>query len=385
MKEIKLRSFSLVLIVQAFILLMAWQLSHLLPFYERISPRIIIIYFFDFTFLLFLLYVFFYFNKFYYKGINVFFENTLRRLVEDNILLIFIVFLFILLESIPRIPLVLSGVSREDLVFEFGRSRFIMFITMPILILTGISIVFSYSYKIRFLLIASFFLLVIYSLSRSEILKLIYIIMVIIPFGSDKKIYLKMFFLMLLLALLGAVSTIYQGRSVTIISAAVNMSESLFKYTTFSMYLGDLVIDKFEHDYEKILFPFFGFFSERFLSLFSSLDNPVGVNNSRFVSEFILLGYSNALSANVVYPWNTWFYAMYGSIGIIIKAIYTYLLLHFTFRCKLFITHVFFLFSFLVTQFSKHPFINNDAAYLVVSCLFLDVFIKYFKNKKLRY
>ncbi|WP_282175218.1 hypothetical protein [Vibrio diabolicus] len=170
--------------------------------------------------------------------------------------------------------------------------------------------------------------------------------------------------------------TLYQGRGDSISSAMFLTTDALFKYRAFSYYLSEILIDKLSGDYEKVLFPIFGFFSERLLSIFSYLQNPISIPGSNFISNFHRLGSENYLVANVIYPYWSWFVAVYGVTGLIIKSLFSFTLLYLFFRYGFYLLTLYWLNVLLFTQQIIHPFMNNDAVYAFLAILALDIYLK---------
>ncbi|MEK0160753.1 hypothetical protein WLQ65_16670 [Pseudoalteromonas piscicida] len=311
-----------------------------------------------------------------------FFESVL--FIRKTFLLWLVLTIFALIVLFPRLELILLGISREEIV-ALGRDRVMMLLTPISLVLASISILSVNPLRVKLVTFSLFIIVTVYSLSRAEILNLLFFLAVLISFSSiekKKENIRKLFIYFFLLLALSAVITIYQGRSVNLERAVVNMMEALFKYSAFSMYLSEIVVQKVNLDFEKLYFPFFGFFSERFLSIFAELDNPIGVDGSSFVSEFHSLGYTNALSANVVYPWWPWFYALYGWIGLIFKSVYIYLLLLLFKTCNLRFSLLYFFYVLFFLQYKKHPFLNNDSVYFFVAIISLDLICNMFMKRR---
>lgn len=370
------RIFYLPLTLSVTILLGGFYLTNVLPFNTLVPIYIQVGFVLDVMFTLFAISIFSYFNSGFVKRYTTFFTYDCKLFFEETYWFWVLLLVCALVLLLPRLNMISNGISREDIV-TLGRSRFMMIITPIALIVTASVLSFGGSFRVKVVFISLFFISMIYSLSRSEILNLIYFLVVLISFNEVKNRNLKkvgIYFL--ILACLSAFITIYQGRSQNFERATFNMLEALFKYTAFSMYLSDVVINKLSMDFEKIFFPFFGFISERFLSIFAELNNPIGVDNSEFVSKFHSLGSTNALSGNVVYPWWPWFYTIYGWFGLVLKFLYVTFLLFFINKLKLHFTMIYFVFILFFLQYKKHPLLNNDSVYFLLSILALDIAIK---------
>lgn len=359
--------------------------ANILPFYKPLSFDILLAALLDWFLSLLMVVVVFASCKGVISFINESFDNDYRFCIErlKPVLCFFVLVLFYLIYE--RIDIIISGATREMLVFDEDKSRWLMILSPLFTMLTAISFVYSYSVSTRLICAIGLICVMIYSLSRTELLTCSTLaITALVLKGVSLKSIFRLFIVICLIVFLGATMTILQGRAESIDVAINSLLESLFKYRAFSLYLSEYSIDAAKNNFEMILFPFFGFFIERFLSLFSALSNPISVNGSTFVSDFRFLGAGTALSANVLYPWWSWFFGVFGVFGVVIKAFFSFLLFYiFKFHLKLCVLYL--LYVSLFSGFVKHPFLNNDSVYFILVFVALDVFVLYssaFKAKK---
>lgn len=355
-------------------------LMNYLPFYSDVKNITVLLTFTDVFITYFVFYFFFRCHKSLGEKLVSYFVK-LSEFLSRTLWFWLLVLIGMLVFSYERFELILSGIGREDLISEYGRNRYMMFFSPITLLLCSLSWVLNYRLGLKVVFTLSLVLSVFYTLSRSDILNFIYLSIVVwsicgLKFSESKQII----FLFLAMFFLSSVITILQGRTDQVTSAVINMSEALVKYNLFSMYLSEIVVEKMGDDYEKILFPFFGFFSERFLSIFFELTNPISVQGSTFISDFVLLGHATSLAANVNYPWWSWFYALYGPVGLVIKAVYMYALLLLFYKFRLYITFTFFCYLLVFVQFRRHILINNDAVYFFLGIFLFEIVFKICTN-----
>ncbi|MCH5051762.1 hypothetical protein [Pectobacterium aquaticum] len=286
--------------------------------------------------------------------------------------LLFVTFFFVL----QRIDLILLGVTREELVFDEDSNRFIMFLSSFFVFTCGVALSYQFKLIMKVMLIIGVLLVCTYNLSRSEIQTLLFVVIICQVFIgiSLRKL---LFFLLFSICIVSVVCliTIYQGRADSMPTAFNDLYNSFFKYKAFSFYLSEFAINKIEGDFEQILYPFFGFFIERFLSAIEHVSNPISVQGSDFISTFRNLGLTSAFDANVLYPWWSWFYGVYGIIGIFIKSIYCFFILYGLSKSRFYFLYLYALYVFLIANFYRHPLLNADSLYALVSFIILDVFL----------
>ena len=112
------------------------------------------------------------------------------------------------------------------------------------------------------------------------------------------------------------------------------------------------------------------------------MSDPISVQGSSFVSDFVSLGPTTAYSANVVYPWWAWFYVSYGFWGLIFKGLYCFFLGFFIVVAKMPITYFYFVYVMLFGSWIRHPFLNNDSVYIIISAVLLDFVFKFSSSLK---
>ena len=309
-----------------------------------------------------------------YKILKVFDYLTFYGLkLKKNLIILLIAFLYPVYLLYRNFTLVLiNGFNREALillpsnVIEYILSSF-FFILVPC------SIVYNYEKKTRLLIIGGALFFMAYQLSRSPIF---FIGLCTLLLFSFKGIIINKFKLLLsicLLSILLGVTTIYQGRAESILEGFLNVSDALFRYRSYSFYLAQFVFEASD-GIDKILFPFFGWFSERSLTIFLDLEQPISTSGSDFVYKFRYIG---RYRPNVLYPWWAFFYAKFGFIGLFLKMVYSFIIFRILVAIKLPLTLLYFLYILLFYQFVRHPFINASGAYTFISIIFLDIILKY--------
>ncbi|MBA0217468.1 oligosaccharide repeat unit polymerase [Pectobacterium brasiliense] len=286
--------------------------------------------------------------------------------------LLFVTFVFVL----QRIDLILLGVTREELVFDEDSNRFIMLLSSFFVFTCGVALSYQFKLIMKVMLIIGILLVCTYNLSRSEIQTLLFVILIcqiFIGISLRKLLFFSLFSICIVSVV--CLITIYQGRADSMPTAFNDLYNSFFKYKAFSFYLSEFAIKKIEGDFEQILYPFFGFFIERFLSAIEHVSNPISVQGSDFISTFRSLGSTSAFDANVLYPWWAWFYGLYGIIGIFIKSIYCFLILYGLSKSRFYFLYLYVLYVFLISSFYRHPLLNADSLYALVSFIILDAFL----------
>ena len=331
--------------------------------------------------LIFSLLVFVFFTlyiRYRYKSAAIFFTVSDQDL--KNLLLLFLAISPILFYLIyNKFLIILGGTTREELISS-DSSR-IMLIAVP-MVTVGFPLFFVFCKK-TIVTMFVFLLLIavsIYSLSRAGFLIAMFMVMVVWFMRTENSgrniSKSNLIFWMVVFILISGLMTISQGRADTIFSGLNNAWDSFFKYRGFSFHLANRVVDLKDYNFSHALYPFFGFGYERVSSIFYDFSTPISVKGSTFVTDFVLLGSSRAYAANVLYPWWVWFYASFGYIGIIFKAIFCLFLLNIFFIFRMKISYFYFSFTILFGACIKHPFLNNDSLYFFISVMLIDLVLK---------
>jgi len=293
--------------------------------------------------------------------------------LERNFILLFIAFLYPVYLIYRNFTLVLvNGFNREALillptnVIEYILSSF-FFILLPC------SIIYNYEKKTRLIIIGGAFFFMAYQLSRSPIFFMGLCTIILYAFKGLKINKFKLLIIICLLLVFLGVTTIYQGRAESVLDGVFNVFNALFRYRSYSFYLSKFALDV-SGGVDKILFPFLGWISERFLTLFWKLEQPISTSGSDFVYKFRDIG---NYRPNVLYPWWAFFYGKFGLIGLFFKMIYSFFIFRILIFFKLPLTLLYFFYILLFYQFVRHPFINAAGAYSFLSIVFLDIILKY--------
>ena len=299
--------------------------------------------------------------------------SRLRR----NFLIIIIPLLYSIYVLYRNLQLVfIKGFNREALVliptniFDYFSSSF-FYILFPS------SIIYNYDKKTKYLIFGGTLFCMIYQLSRAPIFFIGLCTLFLFIFKEKRISKLKLLLTSCFLFVFLGIITIYQGRADSIIDGALNVSEALFRYRSYSFYLSQFVFE-ISGDVDKILFPFFGWISERLLTVFGGIEQPISTSGSDFVYKFHFVG---DYRANVLYPWWAFFYGKFGVIGLFLKMIYCFLLFRILIGFRMPLTLLYFFYILLIYQFVRHPFINASGAYSFISIVLVDIILKY-KNAK---
>jgi hypothetical protein len=269
-----------------------------------------------------------------------------------------------------------SGYNREGLLNTVSAGYLDMLLPNLFSCLFIVSIIYKYPLRIRLLLFFGVLSSMLFYLSRTNLLFLIYfpiVFLFIFPNQLNNKKTFKFSVLTLLIVIIASYITILQGRGDNIYQVIFKIGETLFRYKSYSFYLAEYAI-QISNGIEKSLFPFLGFLSEQIISFGYVVNNPISTSKSEFVFEFRDLG--NGYRANVLYPWWSWFYGYYGVLGLVLKAVYIYAILNFTLKFKLSLTFMFLLYNILFVIVVKHPLINAGAFYGFVVLIIFDLLIK---------
>lgn len=275
---------------------------------------------------------------------------------------------------------IFQGFNREALVaLDANNAEFLL--SNIFFILVPVSILYKYSWKVRWLIITGALSFLIYQLARSPLLLILYITALLIILKeiklNVKKLLIPATFLLLSLGII----TQYQGRADNITEGILNVTDALFRYRSYSFFLSQFVID-LPYSIDKSLFPFFGWFSERLLTEFWEIQNPISTSGSDFVYRY---RYVSGYRPNVLYPWWVFFYSNLGILGIFLKAIFSFILFRSIILLKSPLLLIYFLFIISYLQFVRHPIINSAGAYSLLSVIILDIILKIGNEKNRNY
>ena len=310
------------------------------------------------------------FNKIYLNEFNY----RLSSFVNYSVFLSWIFVLFYLLvisfNIAGNFKGLLNGSSREELLLS-GTNYFNLIFSNLFFILLGVALVIEVNVRRVFLILLLCLPYIFFQLSRSSIEIVVFVMFTTLYITSRKLNYFHYTLFFFGLLFLG-VMTLLQGRIANLSEALSRVAYSFFEYKAASYFLVDRVFE-FPLNIDKYVFPFFGFISEKILSLFSLVAHPISVGDSTFISDLIYIIDFDTHS-NVLYSWWSWFFLVYGWLGIlIIKPVYIYVILFVTKRLK--VTFIYLITYFVLWQSYRHLLLNSSSLYTLLGVLFLDVVI----------
>lgn len=353
-----------------------WNLS----VYSSLDSKIIFWSHVDFILTILVLYLFFLLNKKrLFKAQSYFSFNLYKFLNKRRVTyLVLLSVIYIYYKAYTNFNFVLfSAFTREDLFDEVSSGYLDMLLPSLFYTLFVIAFHFNYNTKLKVLFSIAIPGILLQYLSRSPLMLIILLFLTVLTLKNSKLLSrknLRISILSILLVIGASYMTILQGRESTISDSLVRVFDSVFRYRAISFGLSEIVIN-LESTYDKFLFPFFGFFSEKLISLVYTIEQPIGVNGSDFVYKFHSIGVG--YRGNVLYPWWSWFYGAFGFIGLLIKSLYIYIILKILLRLKLYVSILYFLYILLYVVSVRHPVLNASNFYSILSILFLDIFVKY--------
>ena len=344
---------------------------------KHISEGVILAATLDFaaTWLLIVL-VFFKYNN-YIQKIKLHWSNSYSKSDDYRFLLILnTIFIFLTLLYAPEfLKLIIQGVTRQAIYDQVDSMPFLLTMADKYFLVASIFVLFTNAPgKVKIYTIFGFLLTTIVMTSRSNLMffLLLYIIISLIKFRVKdlKRLSVVAAFIVGLSVLFG----IYvQNRlSSAIFLGPLKPVEDLFLYQSYSLYLA-MISSSFAQEHDKFVYPFLGYASEYFYRLFGGV-NFVG---SDFVMNFhVFRSDIRTHSANVLYPWWSWFYGVFGLSGILLKAIYVWSLLCFSLLIRSFPLFVLMLYWTLFTGFTKHPLITLDAFMMLFFTIIIGLYCK---------
>jgi hypothetical protein len=350
---------------------------YILPFSAQVGIDIVVISVVDYILTLFVVGVFIVVNKYRIVKINLSFKTHYQSFMKKYYCIFSLFVLYSLYATYKNMSMVLlDGYNREGLLNEVSAGYLDMLLPSLFSCLFVVSVIYKYPFKVKILLFTGVISVMLFYLSRSNLLFLIFfpfIFLYVLPHKLNNKKILKLLLIMIIIVIMASYITILQGRGDNLKDVIFKITETLFRYKAYSFYLAEYAI-QVSHGAEKSVFPFLGWLSEKIISLYWVVSEPISVYGSTFVSDFRLLG--NGYKANVLYPWWAWFYGYYGVLGLFIKALYIYIILSIVLRFKMCLTFMFLLYIILFSIVVKHPLINAGAFYAFVSLIVFDLLVK---------
>ncbi len=296
--------------------------------------------------------------------------------VSHTILCITIVlFIYALSLAFSSISFILSGATRQALITEhnmFGFGYLLVSsyfkIMFPMYLITNVRKLF------KFLLGIGFLLSMIITASRNELIYAGYLIATIYMIRDFRHGFKTVTIVIVAFMLLAFFITIMQGRPVGDgFISVISVFDKHLLYRSYSLYLSDRVTSM-PLDVDKYLYPFFGYISDKFLSILSLVNNSI---DNSFVSHYEFLGYDkgtgNYYYANVLYPWWSWFILAFGPIGILIKSIYIFFVFYVLLRVGFIFTYLYLMSIVLYSSPFYTPLITIGGVISIFITVFIDI------------
>lgn len=349
-----------------------------LPFQNVISFDIVLLSYLDYFLTILVLFVFLLINRNKFDYLNHLLAFRYKKTIEKLFIVFVLLCIYTIYNTYNNLFLVIvNGYNREGLLATVQSGYLDMLLPILFNVLFIISIIYKYPLRIKIVLFIGVVAIMLLFLSRSNILFLLLfstMFLITKQININYKFILKFSVIIIVLMFGASYITILQGRGDSVLDVIGSITETLFRYKAYSFYLAEYAIEV-SIGIEKSLFPFFGWFSEKILSFFTLVSNPIGIYGSEFVYEFHFLG--DSYRANVLYPWWAWFYGYFGLLGLILKVIYIYLILTFLLRYNFVLTFLFFLYLVLFSIEIRHPFLNASNFYSIFSLILFDVISKF--------
>lgn len=306
--------------------------------------------------------------KKYLNDLNILLNRTLCNLQRSFIF--YIIILFIVISNINNgLSIMEASISKEDLVYGANHTYFSL-LTSKIILLIASLLFFGrwYSFLLSVILICS---ISFFSMARSPIIMWLLLIFIynILGLKFSKK---KILFIIIFVIVAGISIGVLQGRTIGTEGLSYPIKYffgTIIRYQAYILGMSEhLLTIKFNL---SPLTPFFGFLNEKLLFLIGLDGDRVGIPGFNFITNFVDLG--DGHSANVTYPWWIWFVKAFGPIGLIIKAVYIYVLFSIVSKLKFNYTKLYFVFIVMIMSFRVHPFLDTPAFYGLMGFILLDI------------
>lgn len=305
-----------------------------------------------------------------------------RKRFNKYIVLVFVSLVYIIHLFYRNIMLVIITQYNREALVQLNSSPLEYILSASYYILIPFAFLYPFKRRFRVIVLTGATLLMAYQFSRSPII-FMGLTSVILVKLTDRKIRLRTTLIALtLITIIVGLTTVLQGRSENIIEGLSNSTEALFRYRAYSFYLAQFSIE-LPPDIDKVFFSLFGWFSERILTVFIDIDNPISTNGSEFVYRF---HFAQNFRANVVYPWWSFFYGSLGIPGLFLKALFIWIMLRVALIFRLPFTLLYLMYVCLFYQYARHPFLNAASCYSFIALVSLDLSLKYkyVKNRSRR-
>ncbi|UPR26466.1 hypothetical protein ITG08_06965 [Vibrio cyclitrophicus] len=307
-------------------------------------------------------------SKFFYE-----IKDIISIIINDRWLkYLFILLLIMLSFSVKEsIGYIILGVSRDEL-HETGIVNHATIISGEFFKILTFLVLFFFPRKSYFFIIG-LILSMLVSASRNEVMYSIFILISLFLIYPKVNLVKMAVYILILMLLLSLFTLFIQARGV----GSNPFTYILFKlitYKAFTLQLASNVISTF-NDLDNVLLPAFGRYYEFFAIKFLSISN---VATSGFALEYHELGYNvfenYTMRANVNYPWWSWWIAVFGPIGLLLKAIYITILMALFNMAKLRLTMLYFISMLLLNSQLVHPFLSTKDCIGLIVVILLDFY-----------
>lgn len=321
-------------------------------------------------------------EKFFLSLTNTLDYGKIKNIVNKLFPLLVVICLYLIYKSSFSAFLIIQGNTREELLFSHGVTNdvFFLFGSSFFKLIFPYSLVFMPKSRIFYISLIGIASIMIVAASRTEILYSIFLYLTIIFISSKRINYKKLILIFFVAVTTSTIVTKYlQARVIddSQFFGLFDLVEVFSKYRVYSYYLADRAIS-ISQNIDKLFYPFFGYFYERYMIAFDLTSNAI---DTEFITEHINLSTTDTLAyANVLYPWWSWFYGTFGFAGIIFKIVYQILILKLFIRIKASLTIIYYLCLLLFINSVKHPFLTLSDNLIMLTCLTID-FFSYLKSR----
>lgn len=305
-------------------------------------------------------------------------QGRLKRILNKGFPILVVICLFTGYKAFQSLSLILQGYGRGDLIYTFQVTDLSFFVCSAVFkIVFPFSLVFMPMGKVFYVSLIGIISVSMIGASRSELLYVLFMYLTIILI-SNKKINYS-FLVILPLGAIFLSSLITQHLQLRVIDTdnyfgLLDIVNTFSRYRVFAYYLAERAID-ISQSLDKILFPFFGYLSEKIMIDLNIASNPV---DTEFLTYLVNLSTSEQQGyANVLYPWWGWFYGVYGLIGLIYKCVYQVIILKILIRVKASMTFVYVLCNILFLAPIKHPLLFLGDWIILLIVLSIDILSRF--------
>lgn len=308
-----------------------------------------------------------------------------KTTIEHYYWLILLLSMYMSWLAFKSVKLILSGAVRQELLFEHQTMGIDFLLISSIFKLIFPIVIYLWCNKKLSLVVSiGFFSSMLVTASRNELTYAGYMLLTLSVFSKDFKVYFKLLVILLVFLLFAVFITVFgQDRPIADgFFALFSVLDKHLTYKAYSVHLAQYPIA--ESSFEKVFYPFFGYLSEWPLGHVFKLDYPV---DSDYVKNYHYLGVDSTtnriLMANVVYPWWSWFIGVFGILGLIIKAVYLFLLLQFYLYVRWSLSFIYLLCYVLYVAGAGTPMLTLSGVITIALCMSMDFLNNRFFKKRL--